>query len=104
VSVPVTIGVAMFLASVAQTIELAAYQAGFHGVRSLAMSSLARNAMFPFVFAPLLAMILRYGLVNHRSADRSPGRIAHQVAWMAAWTVVGLAAVLVLGASSTRSR
>ncbi len=96
-SVPATFGVGMFLASASRPIERAVYQAGFHG-GSLSLPYLATNALFPLVFAALLLMILRYGLVNHHSADRSTGRILGQVAWMAAWTVVGLTTVLVLGA------
>jgi hypothetical protein len=100
VSIPAAFGVAMFFASVSPPIERAVYGGvfeRFHGV-PLSLPALAGNALFLTVLAVLLGMVLWFGLANHRSSERSVIRTARQVAWMAVWSVVGLAAVLVLGA------
>jgi ABC-type transport system involved in multi-copper enzyme maturation permease subunit len=39
----------------------------------------------------LLAIVLRFGFANYRSADRAPGRVAWQVSWIAAYLAVGQA-------------
>lgn len=98
VSIPVMFGTAMFFGWVARPIEQAVYRAGLLGPLRLSLPSIAGNAVFLAVLAALLGMVLWFGLANHRSAERSVSRIARQVVWMAASAVVGLAAVLVLGA------
>jgi hypothetical protein len=95
-SVPVTFGVAMFFAWVSRPIESAVHQAGLLGATRLSLPALAGNAAFVMLLAALLGMVLWFGLVNHRSAERNLSRIAQQVVWMAASAVAGLAAVLVL--------
>lgn len=97
-SVPVMLGAAMFFGWVSRPIENAVYQAGLLGAARLSLPSLSGNGVFLMVFAALLGMVLWFGLANQRSSDRSVSRISQQVVWMAAWTVVGLTAVLVLGA------
>lgn len=97
-SVPVTFGVAMFFASIGGRIERALHAVGLLGAVRLSLPALAGNAVFLMVFIALLGLVLWFGLANHRSAERSVSRIARQVVWMAASAVVGLAAVLVLGA------
>jgi ABC-type transport system involved in multi-copper enzyme maturation permease subunit len=98
VSVPVAFGVAMFFASVGGPIERAVHDGGLLSTVRLSLPALAGNAVFLAVFAALLGMVLWFALANHRSAERSVSRIAQQVGWMAATAVVGLTAVLVLGA------
>lgn len=97
-SIPVMFGTAIFFGWVARPIEQAVYRAGLLGPLRLSLPAIADNAVFVAVFIALLGMVLWFGLANHRTSDRSVGRISQQVAWMTAWTVVGLAAVLVLGA------
>ena len=97
-SVPVAFGVSMFFAAIGGRIERALHAGGLLGDTRLALPALAGNAVFLMVLAALLGMVLWFGLANQRSAERSASRIAQQVVWMAASAVVGLAAVLVLGA------
>jgi hypothetical protein len=97
-SVPVLLGAAIFFASVAQPIERAVSRAGLLGRLRLSLSTIGGNPVFLAVTIALLGMVLWFGLANHRSAERGVTRIAQQVLWMAASAVVGLAAVLVLGA------
>ena len=97
-SIPVVFGTAIFFAWVTRPIERAVHQAGLLGQLRLSLPAIAGNTVFVAVFIALLGMVLWFGLKNHRSSERSVTRISQQVAWMAAWTVVGLAAVLVLGA------
>lgn len=97
-SIPVMMGAATFFAWVSRPIELAVYGAERGRGLGLSLPAIAGNTVFTMVFIALLGMVLWFGLANQRSSELSLSRTARQVAWMAAWTVVGLTAVLVLGA------
>ena len=97
-SFPAMIGAAMFFAWISGPIERAVSGAERGAGLGLSLRAIPGNTVFTMVFIALLGMVLWFGLVNQRTSELSVSRTARQVAWMVAWTVVGLTAVLVLGA------
>lgn len=64
----------------------------FHLIWTASRSNLPRWSTAPLAIAAgagLLALLLRFALVNHRSSERSGTHVWRQVAWIAAWLSIG---------------
>jgi len=53
------------------------------------------KSLIALLLTGFLVLILRFGLINHRSTERPAGRVSKQVIWMAAYVTLGV--VLVTG-------
>ncbi|HXT68957.1 MAG TPA: hypothetical protein VN700_04340 [Vicinamibacterales bacterium] len=67
--------------------------ASWSGISSMSAMHLARTG-FVLLAVGLWAVLIRLGLANYRSADRSPSPIVRQLSWLA---VYGLAGAMVAG-------
>jgi hypothetical protein len=109
-SVPATFGIVMFAGAARDFLGHGSYAAAsrmltasglpFGHLSWLAMTRLERG-LVALLVAGFIALVLRFALANHRSADRTAGRVWMQVIVMAAFETGG---AIILGGSMALGR
>ncbi len=95
VSLPALIGAALFLQFLAEYPGSAVFR-GLRGtvpVPPIQVSLRVVTVLEPILTGGLLALMLRFALTNHRSADRTADRVLKQLLWMAGCLTVGVIGV-----------